>query len=210
MSEITTFGAGYDIYNVGGIGEVWEEPRRRRLFDFLGGRASDTTPKVQLRLARVGIPTHLPPFRVIGRDHAGLLSIPSDFEETVAGDYPGIAVRPAVISTTPEGWTLAGELPEEVELGAVSLRLERHSSTDRVRVLASPASDSAPSDQEIRTALYRFSQKGREIVPAALGLLVGGKAIVLPRRLGDGSPVFSMPLSPRLTNWASASGTPII
>lgn len=210
MSEITTFGAGYDIYNVGGIGEELEEPWRRRLFGFLGNTASDAPSKVRLRLAQVGIPACLPRFRVIGRGHAGLLSMPSDFEERVAGDYPGVAIRPAIVSTTPEGWTVAGEFPEDVGLGTAGLRLERHGSADRARVLALPAPEPGSSEQEIKTALYRFRQKGREIVPAALGLLIGGKAIVLPRRLDDGSPVFSMPLNHRLTNWASASGTPII
>ena len=210
MSGIMKFGSGYDVQNIGGMGRVWEEaPPRRSWRNLWRGRTSERASAVQLRIAHLGLSSSLPSFIVRGSGHAGLLAMPSDFEERVGRDFQGQEVRPAVISrTTNEGWAVAGVLPVGIVLGTARLSVVRQQGEPRV--LATPGPDEDSLEEEVRTVLFRFRNRSSGTVPATLGLLIAEKAIALPNRLAPVTPVSSMPLSPKLIDWAIASNTPIV
>lgn len=215
MSDKKTFEQGFNLYNIGGIGEAHRKPWYRRLLGGLGKMAADTSGTLEFKLASNPIETVLPRFMVGGERHVGLLAIPWGVEDAVRQQYPDARVNLAVISRTDSGHILAGELPDDVCPGAARLVVKRHPSQLH-RLLAVPVSGreagadgrTAEPGPEISTVLYRFPSKGT--VSAALGFLVGSEALAVPRAIINRPPVYSMALTDQVIGWAQASGTPIV
>lgn len=216
MSDVMSFEAGFNLYHVGGVGDVWDGRNSRfPLFGRLGRSARlAANASLEFRTLRQAITARLPSFRVAAPMQLGLLAMPRETDEMVRRECAGMDVLPVVVSTTGDGRTLASPLPDGVHPGSAKLLVERQSPLEpRILALPSPPgalheADGEAASAEIETVLYRFPERG--IASVALGLLVGGKTLAMPRAVINRSPVDSMPLNQELFNWARLSGTPIV